>query len=87
VYTATQALEAGLIDRIGTIRDAVAEVKKRTGTDRVRVVRYHRPIGYVATLHAESPPGPAEVNLLRIDLPSLLSLTTPQFLYLWAPGG
>ncbi|MHC4235772.1 MAG: signal peptide peptidase SppA [Planctomycetota bacterium] len=86
VYTAEQALEFGLIDRIGTIRDAVAEVKSRAGAETVRVVRYHRPVGYVANYHANAPAQPGDVNLINFDLPSLWSLTTPRFLYLWSPG-
>ena len=87
VYTAAQALEAGLIDRIGTMRDAIAEVKSRAGLDKIRLVRYHRPAGYVANYHAAVPQRPGDVNLINFDLPDLWSLTVPRFLYLWAPGG
>jgi len=87
VYTAGQALEFGLIDRIGTIRDAVAAAKTRSGAKKVRVVRYRRPLGYVANYHAAAPPQPGDVNLINFDLPWLWTLTTPRFLYLWAPGG
>jgi protease-4 len=86
VYTADRALDLGLIDRIGTIRDAIASVKQRAGVNKVRLVRYHRPLGYVANYHAAAPAATGDVNLFNIDLPSLWSLTTPRFLYLWAPG-
>ena len=87
VYTAEQALEFGLIDRVGTIRDAVTAAKTRGGAKRVRVVRYRRPLGYVANYHAAAPAAPGNVNLINFDLPSLWTFTTPRFLYLWAPGG
>jgi len=87
VYTAAQALELGLIDRIGTIRDAVALVKQRAGAERVCLVRYHRPLGYAANYHATAPQRPGDVNLVKLDVPSLWRWTTPRFLYLWAPGG
>jgi len=87
VFTAAQALEFGLIDRIGTMRDAIAAAKDRTEVEKVHVVRYHRPLGYAANYHATAPAKPGDVNLINFDLPSLWSITTPQFLYLWAPGG
>jgi protease-4 len=86
VYTAAQALEHGLIDRIGTMRDAIAAAKKKAGAGKIRLVRYHRPIGYAATYHAATPAEPGDVNLINFDLPGLWRLTTPQFLYLWTPG-
>ena len=86
VYTAQQALELGLIDRIGTMPQAIASAKERAGVEKIRLVRYHRPVGYVANYHAAAPASSGEVNLISVDLPSLWSLTTPKFMYLWAPG-
>ena len=86
VYTAQQALESGLIDRIGTIRDAIAAAKTRGGAEKVRVVRYHRPLSYAGNYHAATPARPGDVNLINFDLPSLWTFTSPRFLYLWAPG-
>ncbi len=87
VYTAQQALDLKLIDRIGTMPDAIESAKRRASVEKARVVRYHRPVGYVANYHAAAPAHPAEINLVNVDLPSLWSLTTPRFMYLWAPGG
>ena len=87
VYTASQALELGLIDRIGTIRDAVSSVKERTEAGSVRLVRYHRPLGYVANYHAAKPDYHGDFNLINVNVPSLWSFITPQFLYLWSAGG
>ena len=86
VYTAGQALELGLIDRIGTMPEAIASAKERAGVEKMCLVRYHRPIGYAANYHAAAPAPGGEVNLIRVDLPSLWSLTAPKFMYLWAPG-
>ncbi|GIK16893.1 MAG: signal peptide peptidase SppA [Planctomycetota bacterium] len=84
VYTAPQALKAGLIDRIGTLRDTIEAVKKRVGIDAARVVVYHRPLDYRPTIYAQPPSAP-EISVLRID-GGALPTPTPQFLYLWAPG-
>ncbi len=85
VYTAQQALELGLIDRIGTLRDAIAGVKEKIVAKRVRVVTYQRPMGWKPNIYAEAPAGPPQVNLLNIEIPGLLH-NQPQFLYLWSPG-
>jgi protease-4 len=86
VYTAAEALELGLIDRIGTMREAITSAKSKAGAGKIRLVRYHRPLGYVATYHAVAPTDSPDINLINFDLPNLWRLTTPQFLYLWAPG-
>jgi len=87
VYTAAQALEAGLIDRIATLREAVHIVSERTGSKKVRLVAYKRGMDYRPNYYASSPVRPSgDINLLNIDLTGLQDLTTPQFLYLWVPG-
>jgi protease-4 len=86
VYSAQQALELGFVDRIGTLRDALADVKERIGARKLKVVTYQRPHGYKPNIYAETPVGPAQLNLLNITLPPDLAALEPQFLYLWAPG-
>ncbi len=85
VYTASQALEHGLIDRLGTVRDAVDSAKSKTGCCKVVAVRYHRPTDYVANVHASSPRTPAAMNIVNIDMSKIYDLATPRFMYLWAP--
>jgi protease-4 len=87
VYTATQALEAGLIDRIMTMRGAIEIVKQRADLKRIRLVAYQRASGYRPNYYAQAPSArDGDVNLLKVDLPSLFDVTVPQFMYLWAPG-
>ena len=87
VFTGTQALEAGLIDRIATLPEAIELVKKRSGVRRGRVVMYHRPHQYKPNYYAQAPIPPSlDVNLFKLDAAGLYDLTTPQFLYLWRPG-
>lgn len=96
VYTANQALEVGLIDRIATLRDTIDALKKRTGLTNVRLVAYQRSYDYRPNYYAAAPfglphwspsaPATANVNLLNINLPASLLPHSPQFLYLWAPG-
>ncbi len=87
VYTAKQALEAGLIDRIATLHESVGLVKERIGSSSVRLVKYHRWHEYRPNYYAAAPDLPsATVNLLNVDLRQWRGGATPQFLYLWAPG-
>ncbi len=86
VWTAKEALELGFIDQIGTLRTALAAMKQQIGAERVRVVTYHRPLGWKPNIYASQPGGPPQVNLINIDLPSTWTDTAPRFLYLWAPG-
>lgn len=86
VYSAQQALELGFVDRIGTLRDALASVKDKIGAKQVRVVTYHRPLGWKPNIYAETPAGPPQMNLVNVEIPKDLMLPQAQFLYLWAPG-
>jgi protease-4 len=86
VYSAQQALELGFVDRIGTLRDALASVKEKIGAERVRVVIYHRPLGWKPNIYAQNPAGAPQVNMVNIELPRDLALPQARFLYLWAPG-
>jgi protease IV len=50
VFTAKQALQAGLIDRIGYLDDAIDDMKKTLGLKQVRVVRYRHPTTLMSLL-------------------------------------
>lgn len=86
VYTARQALNAGLIDRVGTVRDVLSSVKDRLKVDRVRVVTYHRPIAWQPNIYTEHPQRPVNVSLMNVSLPRWWTRPGPKFLYLWEPG-
>ena len=85
IYSANQALEAGLVDGIGTIDDAVVRMKELAGMGRAQVVSYHRSSEYRKNLYTEAPGGSAP----RLDLSSLLGIppARPGFHYLWLPPG
>jgi protease-4 len=85
IYTAPQALANGLIDRIGTMNDAIAAAKQRAGVDQACVVAYARPYGYVPYYYARQAPlgTPLSVNLLSVDLGRELRPGWSPFMYLW----
>ncbi len=84
VYTARQALENGLIDRIGTLQEAIDDLKHTIGARRVNVVAYHRPLNYVPNYYARHPLSP-RINLINVDLPAWLRGSGARFMYLWVP--
>ncbi|MBN1489504.1 MAG: signal peptide peptidase SppA [Phycisphaerae bacterium] len=88
VWTASQALELGLIDGIGTLHEAIGLAKEMAGLSRVRVVTYHRPLAWKPTVYAEAPAGPAssQFNVLNVNMAGRLLNPQPMFMYLWSPG-
>lgn len=85
VYTANQALEVGLIDRIGTMDEAIEAARVRAGCDKINVVRYHRPMEWTPNVYAGTPASPAQttVNLLNINNSTSLWTRHPRFMYIW----
>jgi protease-4 len=87
VFTAEQALQKGLIDRIGYLDDGIEWAKQKSGMQRGRVVIYHRASGYKPNAY-----GLASANadglgpLINVDLPDWLDGSSAQFLYLWQPA-
>jgi len=85
VITAGQALEAGLIDRIGYLEDALAMARARAGIERARVIMYRRPSEFAETIYSRATTAPPQVNLINLDL-AALGLREPAFMYLWQPA-
>ena len=85
IYSARQAKEAGLVDDLGYLPEAVDELKRRIGAAETRVVVYHRPREWRENLYSAS--AAPEPRLLRDDSSRLaVALGGPTFLYLWSPG-
>jgi len=84
VYTAQQALDAKLIDRIGYMDDVLELARKTIKVDEAKVVVYHRPSDYRATYYArsEAPSSSVDVSVSRIA--SIMG-AGPGFFYLWWP--
>jgi protease-4 len=82
VYTASQALALGLVDQVGYLEEAVAAAKSAARVAEAKVITYHRPRQYRATIYSSAEaPGPAATfpDLARIVV------SGPRFLYLWWP--
>ena len=98
IFSASQALEKGLVDRLGTLEDAAKLLESRIGAAESRVVAYHRPIEIRRNLYTKAPGGlSAEATANGIaasgsfgqaasQLGVLRILSRPGFHYLWWPG-
>ncbi len=84
IYTAQQALELKLVDRIGYMPDAIEAARRAAGVDEARVIVYHRPREYRATYYARSQAAGAPLDAQMAQLAAVLG-GGPRFLYLWWP--
>jgi protease-4 len=83
IYTAEQALQHRLVDRVGYVPDALEAARRAAGVDEARVVVYKRPRQYRATYYAraESDSG----ALATVSQLAAIAGAGPKFLYLWLP--
>lgn len=82
VYSGPQALEAGLVDALGDLPQAVEAAKAAAGiSGEARVVVYHRPGQQPESLFWTSAAAPPAAPMLDANL-----LAGPSFLYLWPAG-
>ena len=88
IFTAQQALERGLIDRIGFLDEAIQRAAELAGVDpeQLRCVKYDEPATALANLIGAQ--GPVLTDQGRLDLAALLDLTAPRAYYLctWLPA-
>jgi len=85
VYSADQALAAGLVDELGYLEDTVAAIQKRAGISESRVVVYHRSNSVRENIYSRALGAPdLSLSVLELGLASLRrSALAPGFYYLW----
>jgi protease-4 len=83
VFSAGQALEGRLVDRIGDLEDTIAAARSRAGLERARVVMYRRGDEFAESIYSRAALAPPQINLVHLDLDTFFR--KPQFLYLWMP--
>lgn len=84
IFTAKQALDRGLVDRIGFIEDAITRATELSGenADSVRCIKYEkRPTIFGELLGADSSVRPARGSM---DISALIDLAAPRAYYLWS---
>ena len=83
VFTAHQALEKRLMDRIGYLDDAIQAAREMARVEQSRVVLYHRVNDRAHTAYAITPNVPLQNLILPISVPGLDRSRLPTFLYMW----
>lgn len=87
VFTAQQALQEGLIDKIGYLPDGIEWAKQMSGVHKASVVIYHRPLSYAPNAYGVATSSASGLGpLINVELPDWLNSSGAQFLYLWEPG-
>jgi protease-4 len=81
IYVAPQALDVGLIDKVGYLDDALDVVTSRAGLGKARVVEYRRPFSWLNVLDVKK-----NATVFKFDRTMLYELGTPEVLYLWSAG-
>jgi protease-4 len=84
IYSAKQALEVGLIDRIATLEETVEYMKEKVAADEIRVVAYHRGRESPSNIYSSAIDPPEQMQLGNEALERLWP--RPGFHYLWLPG-
>ena len=82
-FTASQALELGLIDEIGYFDSAVARSRDLAGLSQAELVFYRRQGDPALSPYSITPNVPLQDKLIPLNVPGLNRARLPSFLYLW----
>lgn len=86
IFTADQALEVKLIDRIGYMDDAIDRIKFLLGIKTATVITYARPGSYTETIYSGASPSLHKLqNSISLNGETLLSPPRVRMMYLWMP--
>lgn len=85
IFTAGQALQFGLIDRVGYLDGAIEAVRMRAGRPGAAVVMFHRRRDPARTPYAVTPNTPGLNSFIPLSMPGLERSKLPAFLYMWQP--
>jgi len=85
VYTADQALDAGLIDGVMYLDEVLDKAKEEVGGRPTVVLITRSSVGEAESAYAKSPGGAPTVNLINLEAPSMHPATHEAFNYLWVP--
>jgi protease-4 len=92
IFSAQQALEAGLIDGITTLPEAIQLARRSAGISDSRVVMYNRPHDVKENIYSSSSSsytpsatGDTQVGLINLNANGFKLNPSPRFMYLWMP--
>ncbi|MCH8824080.1 MAG: signal peptide peptidase SppA [Planctomycetes bacterium] len=85
VVTGRRAVEIGLVDSVGDLRDAFAAAKRRANLSKAKLIKYHRNTEHVGSAYARKPQADPQVNLLQLNINAGSMFDQTGFYYLWDP--
>ncbi len=77
IYTAEEAVKFGLVDKVGTVDDAIAEAAKQAGLTKYRAITYERPLSLLTALT-----GGTESRTAAADIGRLVNGLGPRVWYM-----
>ncbi len=86
IYSAKQALDLKLIDKIGYLDDAIELAKEEAGIKDAKIITYARPSDYRSNIYSSSDfQLPSTINLINIDADTFMERFNTRFMYMWMP--
>jgi protease-4 len=85
VFSGEQAMQFGLVDRLGTLEDAIDVAKQAAKTPNATVIMYKRPYGYGGSIYADASVPQPRAGTLQLELPETDLFLPRGFYYLWRP--
>ncbi len=86
VFTGEQALRLKLVDRPGTLDDALDLARQKADASGAKAVLYIRPYGYGGSIYASNQVPAPEANGMQLTIPMPEEVLPTGFYYLWRPG-
>jgi protease-4 len=85
IFTGMQALENGLVDRVGSLEEAVEAARMLSKHESAAVVMYERKNHPAYSIYATTPRTPLQATISLPTIPGLNRSQLPMFLYMWQP--
>lgn len=85
IYSASQALEAKLVDRVAYLDELIQDMKQKAGVPAAKVINYYRGGELKQTIYSGTPTGAPQINFININAEGLELVPRTEFLYLWQP--
>jgi protease-4 len=85
VFTSMQALDKGLVDRVGSLEDAIEAARILSGRASAMVVMYERKSRPAYSIYSTTHQTPPQATISLPSVPGLNRSHLPMFLYMWQP--
>jgi len=85
VFSGRKALEAGLVDRVGLLEDAIKLARQTAKAPGARAIMYKRPYGFSGSIYANGSTPTPNANVTYLQIPGTDSILPTGFYYLWQP--